>query len=422
MKRILFFLFLFPAFQQNLAQDAFFKDALKSNRERLYRNIVKNTITANLSTPLNDSTEELWQDAFWAMEVINYRSPWTDNKIMVAMDSIQNSTLSFQRSILELIYTNYPLQYDSQVIDLLERSQDPKIFAMCGAYLLMSNKQYYQNKSVSDRIVSKYKSDPGNPLLLELLYQLQFFNHKRPLTKLEKFLAKDYLPGNVLIISFQRKDRNYPGLVIVRDTSGNFIKDDDGNYFSVPQLARSISNLPGYLTNGNTPEGIFRMDGFDHSKSNFIGPTTNIQLTMPFEFKASHFYKDSTLADSIWNVDAYKNLLPENFRNYFPMMQSYYAGKAGRTEIIAHGTTVDPAYYKEKPYYPLTPTQGCLCSKEIWSEATGKLLESDQQKLANAVAKAGGPDGYAIVINIDDKQEPVSINDIIPFLKLAIQK
>ena len=43
-------------------------------------------------------------------------------------------------------------------------------------------------------------------------------------------------------------------------------------------------------------------------------------------------------------------------------------------------------------------------------------------KLSNAIAKAGGPYGYAIVINIDDKQEPVSIEDIIPFLKLAMQK
>jgi hypothetical protein len=164
------------------------------------------------------------------------------------------------------------------------------------------------------------------------------------------------------------------------------------------------------------------MDGFDHSKSSFIGPTTNIQLTMPFEFMASHFYQDSTLTDSTWDINMYKGLLPANFRNYIPMFQSYHAGKAGRTEIIAHGTTVDPGYYKGMKYYPLTPTQGCLCTKEIWNETTGKILESDQQKLINAITQAGGPHGYAIVINIDDRQEPVTINDIIPFLKLARQK
>ena len=143
---------------------------------------------------------------------------------------------------------------------------------------------------------------------------------------------------------------------------------------------------------------------------------------MPYESTASHFYKDNALNDSIWDINMYKKLLPENFRNYNPMLQTYYAGKAGRTEIIAHGTTINPDYYKGMPYYPLTPTQGCLCTKEIWNESTGRLLESDQQKLSNAIVKAGGPYGYAIVINIDDRPEPVTINDIIPFLKLAMQK
>ena len=92
---------------------------------------------------------------------------------------------------------------------------------------------------------------------------------------------------------------------------------------------------------------------------------------------------------------------------------------AGRTEIIAHGTTVDPAYYKGKPYFPLTPTQGCLCTKEIWDESSGKLLESDQQKLADAVSKAGGPYGYTIVINLDDSQHNITMEEILPFLKLA---
>jgi hypothetical protein len=71
------------------------------------------------------------------------------------------------------------------------------------------------------------------------------------------------------------------------------------------------------------------MDGFDTSASSFIGPTTNIQLTMPFEYKASHFYRDSTLADSSWNIERYKNLLPPDLKNYFPLYQSYYAGAAG---------------------------------------------------------------------------------------------
>jgi hypothetical protein len=94
------------------------------------------------------------------------------------------------------------------------------------------------------------------------------------------------------------------------------------------------------------------------------------------------------------------------------------AGKIGRNEIIAHGTTVDPEWYAQQPFYPLTPTQGCLCTKEIWSAVNGLRLQSDQIKLVNAIKKAGGANGYCLLIEIDDQQKPVSLKEIIQRLKL----
>jgi hypothetical protein len=209
---------------------------------------------------------------------------------------------------------------------------------------------------------------------------------------------------------------------MVRDASGNFRKDSTGNYFAVPQLARSINNLPGYISNGNTPEGIFRMKGYDVSRSNFIGPTVNVQLSMPFEKSPDYFSAGYPVADSAWNISYYRRLLPDALKDYEPLYESYWAGKAGRREIIIHGTTIDPLYYRNEPYYPLTPTMGCLTSKEIWSEQTGQRIESDQQKLINAMIPAGGAQGYAIVINIDDAERPVLLYDIVPFIEKAGSK
>ncbi len=183
-----------------------------------------------------------------------------------------------------------------------------------------------------------------------------------------------------------------------------------GTFFSVGQLARSGSNMPGYVSLGNTPQGIFRMDGFDTSKSYFIGPTTNLQLTMPFEYKASHFYQDSTLTDTVWTQEKYAELLPKSFKNYHPLFGTYYAGKAGRNEIICHGTTIDPVYYKNTSYYPYTPTAGCLATKEFWNVQTGFLQRSEQLLLTNAVRDGGGPLGYLIVIDLDNLKMPVSIS------------
>ena len=106
-------------------------------------------------------------------------------------------------------------------------------------------------------------------------------------------------------------------------------------------------------------------------------------------------------------------LIPADLKTYLPLYNSFYAGLAGRREIIAHGTTIDPKWYHSQPYYPLTPTQGCLCTKEIWD---GKRVESDQQKLVNGLLKAGGANGYCVVIELDDNQHPVLLKDILPYL------
>jgi hypothetical protein len=129
------------------------------------------------------------------------------------------------------------------------------------------------------------------------------------------------------------------------------------------------------------------------------------------------------MVDTTCTLEQYKNLLPENCRNYAPFYEAFYAGKAGRTEIIAHGTTINPSYYSKETYYPFTPTMGCLTSVEIWDEKKGYLQKSNQQKLTDALAKNGGAVGYLIVLEIDNNSRenynsntPVTINDLKEFL------
>ena len=44
-------------------------------------------------------------------------------------------------------------------------------------------------------------------------------------------------------------------------------------------------------------------------------------------------------------------------------------------------------------------------------------MESGQQKLVNAIKKWGKPIGYYVVIDVDDQQKPVSLAEILPYLK-----
>lgn len=386
-------------------------------RAKMHDRIIKNTITKNLSLPLTDSTEENWQQAFEAMEVFDFKTPFTQQKVETAFDSVQIRSTYFQRSLLELVFSSKTPHFISQTKSLLNSTSDPKVFAMCAEYLLQHKRDSLSIHYITQKLISKFGDSVfTNPILYMLHGRLNISKtHLRQPDKeiLKDILGKDFLSKKIVMYSFQRKNRDFPGIVLIRNANGDLIRDSLGNIFNVPQLARSISNLPGYLSNGNTPQGIFKMYGFDISMSSFIGPTANVQMGMPVELSKKKFLDDSTLTDSVWSIKDYQKLIPKKLQNYFPLYESYYAGLAGRTEIIAHGTTLDPNLYSNKPYFPLTPTQGCLCTKEIWN---GKRLESDQQKLVNALLKAGGANGYVVVIEINDKNEPVTLKDILPFL------
>ena len=390
----------------------FAKQATKENRAKEYRSLISN-INSNLFLSLTDSTEENWQDAFDAMLLLNYTTPFINARIHSAMDSVEYRSTAFQKSMLQLIYALYPKDFVAEVISLAKQTNDPKLFAMCSEYLFLNNKTEMYNPLLLKRMEEmQQKAGVAKeiPFFTVLKNKLLLTIVKHP--PIADLLSNTFLPNEMVVYSFQRKNRNYPGLVLVRNKEGKFIKDATGKYFAVPQLARSGTNMPGYLSNGNTPQGIFKIFGFAVSQGSFIGPTTNIQMVLPYE-------QSSDVSDSVTQSlgDNYRFLLPASWKNYYPFFEAYYAGKAGRTEIIAHGTTVNPEYYKKQPYYPLTPTQGCLCTKEIWSVVDGKRLESDQQKLVDAVKKAGGANGYCVVIEIDDQQKAVSLKDILPFLK-----
>lgn len=389
----------------------------ESARENLKERLIKNSITKNLLLPLTDSTEENWQDAFDAMEVMEYNTPFTRSKVHAAFDSAAKRSVLFQRALLEVGYTNYPAQFHLQTKELLSETLDPRIFAMCAEYLVQSKNDSTLKRHILATLFEKFGDSVFiNPVLNMLQNRLQKPRMSKEISSrevLKGILNKNFLPNQIVMYSFQRKDRDYPGMVLIRNANGDFIKDSLGNIFHIPQLARSITNLPGYLRNGNTPQGIFKMYGFGVSMSSFIGPTANVQMGMPVELSLQKFFNDNTISDSIWTIGQYQKMIPQKIKDYLPLYQSYYAGLIGRTEIIAHGTTIDPKYYLGKSYYPLTPTQGCLCTKEIWD---GKRLESDQQKLINGLLKAGGANGYCVVIEIDDKHAPVTINDLVPYL------
>ena len=409
-------MFIFCAAEYSFAQKTgpFFKDALQEKRTAFYKQII-NGINKNLSLPPTAENEEALSSAFDNIGLVKYKTAFVNSKIDTAAKYINSRGADYKKALLNLINSDYPKKYTAYIKPVFKNAgTDAKLMAMAANYLLPTATSA-DVKMMLRQTLAVLANEPDNAILYELSEQLKNHGKKINTPSIKTFFAKNYLPGQVLVFSFQRKDRNYPGLAMVRNGDGNFIKNTDSSYFAVGQLARSASNMPCYITNGNTPQGFFKMNRFDTSNSFFIGPSTNIQLSMPHEYHP--FIQNDKLIDTTWSLQQYKDLLPVNFKNYHPMYGTFYAGKAGRTEIIAHGTTIDTAFYSHQPYAPYTPTAGCLCTREIWNNKTGYLQSSDQLLLTQAIQNAGGPHGYLIVIEIDDKKAPVTLKEIISYLK-----
>ena len=178
---------------------------------------------------------------------------------------------------------------------------------------------------------------------------------------------------------------------------------DEGEGWLRPQLALARSGLPGTLTNGNTPQGVFTIVGAGTATNPNIGPTPYLHSKLPVEAPPTEFaHADEGPLDG-WPEAFYDSFLPASWRAYPPIKEAWLAGRAGRDELLIHGTTLNPAYYAGAAYFPGTPQQGCLIANEDWHPATGRLLASRHLSLAQAYAAAGVREdlaGFLVVVEV----------------------
>lgn len=403
----------FTAHGQMRREDIYTDYVFYNKRQRLDKDLRENTVGKTFSQPITEDNEHRFESACWAITQFQFRNETVENgfrKMFLSYDSLQYDT---KRALLEAVYAVYPTEFASDIQKVIEKESQPKLFAMCAVYLFRKDNTVDNANNLKIKMVEQFPVYDSNDLLLELekylSYQEQF--RKKATPSLQDLFKYQQQKGNKIIYSFQRWNRDYPGMAIVQNADGSFVTRSDGHIMIFEQLARSGSSLPYFLTNGNSPQGIYSILGTAVANNNFIGPTPNIQMIMPYEDSLKKFFHNDW-DSSIVPMTAYQQLLPPSWRNYQPLTESFFAGKIGRSEIIAHGTTIDPEYFKDKPYYPISPTLGCLCAKEIWNVTSGRLLVSEQFNLYSAFTSTPGNKGYLIVINIDDQQKAVTREEV----------
>lgn len=384
-----------------------------------FDNELRQRVVANTFALEPDSDNEYrFESACNAISQYQLRSDSIKAGLRKLFSQYQQLEYDTRRALLEAIYAVYPDDFLTEVSTSLSNAVFPKLFAMGAAYLYRNDSSINNGNLLKISMVEQFPGYDTIPILLELEKYINLHSKeiKTATPDLATLFRHNRNAKRKVIYSLQRWDRNYPGLALVQYADGRFARHPDGRLMIFEQLARSASDLPYFITNGSTPQGVYSINGTAVSKNQLIGPTPNFQLTMPFEGRWQQYFQlqpDTIPWDSTRNVEQlYQQLLPPQWSQYLPMQQAFHAGRIGRTEIIAHGTTIDPEYFKGQPYYPLTPTMGCLCAKELWNISNGRLLISEQYNLVSTFSATPGSKGYLFVININNQPKPLTRADV----------
>jgi hypothetical protein len=360
-----------------------FSFASKAVRDSITKELVQKINTAVVK-PVNEQTLNEWKGACWAMELMLYKPRGFKKRIPAIISNLRPQPVAFQQSFLEMVITLYPGKFKKQVSSVWTRLGSNKVKAMALEQLALA-KRFPDAKADAGFSGSEYYTS----------YSGRWLSGKPIFPGKDVFLQKDFLNGQTMLVSFQYRNRDKPGCLMIRTAGHEWLKDEKGVPYCFTQLARSITNMPWYITNGNTPQGLHKIIGTDVSGNNWIGPTINLQIVMPLEEAPQIFFSDTAQS-----YNQYKALLgPASV--YAGLYESYFAGKIGRSKIIAHGTTIPEWYYKGKTYYPCTPSLGCLCSPEMWDEY-GMLQKSTQQQWMNIVQQLAPKPVYLLVAEIGE--------------------
>jgi hypothetical protein len=393
--------------------------------ERAAREESTQKIRDALALPAGVDPNNIVPGALWNIGFLNIEKPAGLSLVMNALPSLPDKDAAYQRGILSAAYTMYAVESAPQLQSLLARIATPREFAIAAYAMLKADSRIGQREFIAATMKNVFADWQNEPRLVRLNQVLNadmraVIAARPPLVDL---LAHPIRTGKPVIFSFQRQDRQRFGLAVVRGADGRFVRNADGSIFQVAHLANAITNLPGTITNGNTPQGVFTIVGAGTATNKWIGPTPFLESKIPVEATLAEFehVTEDKIANT-WTDAAYQSFLPETWRGYWPFQEAYLAGRAGRDEMLIHGTTINSDYYRGASFYPGTPSAGCLVAMEYWSKDEGRLQKSDQLSLVKAFTRDGLDRGYLVVVELDDKLTPVSLNDVLGEMKLAEAK
>ncbi|MEM9265777.1 MAG: hypothetical protein AAGA46_09665 [Cyanobacteria bacterium P01_F01_bin.13] len=375
--------------------------------------------------PFTEDNQTHWQNLLWSTGVLEPRAAHVDQSIAYIINQATRPHLSSdQRHTVEMalqvgtqLYTSDPVAQPAiqrAFLATLDQVQYPKWVAM--AFSALAQVEANPHQRLSDHIRQRFPHWHQDLYLRTTLHDIAGLDYPPAVPPLEELLNWAIAPDQLHLYVLCPPDRGELCQMVLKDRQGNFVREADGQLWSVPLGLRSLhSGLSWNFTRGDPPQGIYRIEGTipqpDTDYFRPYGQFALVQLFIPHEPGTKSFLpgRSDLKEDAPWSggLAAYQALLPPTWRHYRPIQQTYWAGKAGRNYFRIHGTGEDPNFFSNSLRYPASngwnPTIGCLSAIEIYDGA-GRLQRADMPKILTALTDIGGEDfsGYLIVVEVPD--------------------
>jgi len=380
--------------------------------------------------PVAEANESHWRKLLWATAIVQPQEPYVAQAFsriltMTAQSNLstaQMRTIDMAMQVGTQLYLDNPTLYSGigqQFRRTIASSSDPQWVAMALSALVKAKAEPEEIQSLSDRIRQRFPNWSQSPYLQTTLQETAQMLAPTATPPLKDLLNWTVAPNQLQLYVICRPDRGVLCRAVLKDRQGQFVRQN-GQLWSVPLLLKSVHGLGWNFIRGQTPQGVYRIEGTvpqpDDEFFHAYGQFSLVNLYVPFEAGARQFLpgQAGSFKGSLAN---YQALLPPSWRDYFPMQQSYWAGKIGRSLFRIHGSGEAPTFFSDRARAAESanwnPTIGCLSALELYDE-TGRLVAADMPKILNALTAAGGPafSGYMVVAEMPGSTSPISVSDI----------
>jgi hypothetical protein len=376
--------------------------------------------------PVTDANEKHWRNILWTTAIVEPQQPFVaqalSNIISYArrpgISASQRRTIEMAFQVGTQLYLNHPNIYGAvgqQLADTISTSPNPRFVALSLSALANSSLTPPQIQSLSNLARQRFPQWSQNVALRTTMMDVNEKIAPSPTPPLRDLLNWTIAPGQLQMYVTCGRDRNALCTAMLKDGQGQFVREG-GRLWTTPLLLRSLHKLGWNFTRGETPQGIYRIEGSipqpDNEFFRAFGRFSLVNLFVPFEPGAKAFLPGKAGMFS-GSLQSYQSMLPPSWRSYTPIQQTFWAGYLGRGAFRIHGSGEDPNFFSKLPQdsaaVTWNPTIGCLSALEIYDGA-GQLQRADMPRILKVLREAGGPKftGYLIVVETAEGGQNVS--------------